>query len=153
MQVIAFTASRTIPSPAIGRLEQTLNHLATTVENPLWVTGACVGGDQWIANRLTYLSPFAPQRIVVPRDRSRVDSSWLAMMALQPNVKIIEMGRGTTYRDRNVALLDLSPGANRLVAFPLHEEKDERSARAGSWMTVRLARTRLIPYEAWVTEP
>lgn len=161
MHVIAFSASRTIPTHATERIEgvlKTLAHEVLTRPGDLVVTGACVGGDQMICEYLLHEAPWSLHRIVVPRDRSRVDEKWLAEMARNPRVEIVEMPRGTTYRDRNEALLrGLWPRrvlpAQRLVAFPLHGEKDQRSIRSGTWMTVRMARAESIAHDLYVLEP
>lgn len=147
---IAFTASRILPDGAHDVFRTMLQDL----DAGLYMTGACIGGDQAIATILAEIRPDRAQRVIVPRDRSRVDLHWLAEFSRRPNVSLAFMPRGTTYRDRNHALLgepfDGVPPIrpNLLVGFPLHDEKDPRSVRSGSWMTLRLARGKSIP---WMT--
>ena len=44
---------------------------------------------------------------------------------------------GTTYADRNYQLVHRG---TMLFGFPAYPEKDPRSARSGSWQTIRMAR-------------
>jgi hypothetical protein len=138
-----------IPTRSRSAIEQRLRLVvARAGSDPLYVTGACVGGDQMIATILMEFDPHANQCIIVPRDASRVDTEWLDRMRQRPNVDVRMMGRGTTYRDRNLALLDIDGiRPDRLVAFPLYPESDRRSQRSGTWMTVRMARMREIVNE------
>src|SRR5262249_19060923 len=71
--------------------------------------------------------------VVVPADRSRVDPWWEGC----PEVTVIEMPEGTTYRDRNAALVARSAAVFGLPAYP---EDDPRSRRSGTWQTIRMAR-------------
>lgn len=144
---MAFTASRQIPKSAEARLRTTV--LATLGRYDLYVTGACVGGDQEIASIIAECSPTTKQHILVPRDRTRVDPVWLAEMRLLPQVRVLEMPRGTTYRDRNYALLGegftFAVSPHLLVGFPLHPESHPESQRSGTWMTIRMARANGTP--------
>ena len=103
------------------------------------ITGACVGVDAfaaWLAHDLR-----RQVHTVVPVDGSRVDPRW------QEHCTTFEtMPEGTDYRERNRRMVYL---ADCLIAFPLYAELDERSRRSGTWMTVRLARTKGIPVDVY----
>jgi hypothetical protein len=145
VRVVAFSGSRVVPE----RCESALAALIDETPADLYVTGACVGVDQAIATLIANRRPMAKQRIIVPRDRSRVDQYWLTAMGVLRNVEFVVMPRGTTYRDRNISLLgdrvigwpeEFEPmKPDLLIALPMFGEKDERSLRSGTWQTVRLA--------------
>jgi hypothetical protein len=54
-----------------------------------------------------------------------------------PHVTVVQMPQGTSYRDRNAALV-----ARAVVVYglPAYEEHDLRSQRSGTWQTIRIAR-------------
>lgn len=133
----AFTGSRRALSPQQEtRVFLALNHLGPFAT---YVTGACVGVDAFVGENLYMLRPRAHHVVVVPADRSRVCRWWVdATGAVLPGVEVVEMPEGTTYRDRNHELL---VDADVLFGFPDLPENDPRSARSGSWMTVRLAKS------------
>jgi len=144
---VAFSGSREIPDGAL----ETIRGVVRAVSARLYVTGACIGVDQAIAGMVAKHWPTRNQRIVVPRNRTRVDEVWLATFgAAHERVAAAFMPRGTTYRERNLAMLGegfvgVAPVVpDLLVAFPAYPQGDPRSARSGTWMTVRLARARGI---------
>lgn len=145
MATVAFTASRVVPPASEHLLRHVVKDLVWRYD--LFVTGACIGGDQKISDLIEEMRPGAPQRIIVPRDLSRVDEAWLLSISEREGTEVLEMPRGTTYRDRNLALLGV-PGVhpavlhpvNACFGFPLYRESDERSVRSGTWQTLRLAR-------------
>lgn len=94
------------------------------------VTGGCRGVDAQVARSARKHGLFV--YTVLPANRSQVDPDWWAYADAYK-----EMPKGSSYRDRDKALVDLS---NRLVALPRHPEHDPRSKRSGTWLTVRLAR-------------
>jgi len=125
----------------LGALDATriflaLNHLAAF---GTYVTGACRGVDAFVGQSLYMLRPLARHVVVVPADRSRVDVWWVDATGVPlPGVEVIEMPEGTTYRDRNHELL---VDADVLFGWPTWPENDPRSARSGSWQTIRLAKS------------
>lgn len=137
---LTFTATRDIVGceDAIKRhvLLVTREHGATE-----FTTGACVGGDALIARTMLAEFPDAIHRLVVPANRSQVDIDlYHDFITHTGGWACIEfMPAGSTYRDRNLRLLDhgdmLCPVAN-------YDEDDGHSRRSGTWMTVRLARAR-----------
>jgi len=155
---VAFTGSRDVPPACIDAIEEFIDRISAD----LFVTGACVGVDQMIATLISARRPMAKQRIVVPRDRSRVDRYWLSAIATNRNVEVVSMDRGSTYRDRNLVLLgELVLGLpttvnpikpDLLVGLPMFAEDDSRSLRSGTWQTIRLAQepTRNIPTQVYV---
>lgn len=93
-------------------------------------TGACVGVDAYVA-RSAYSRGYYVHTIV-PALRSHVDFQWEMWCHSYE-----EMPQGTTYRDRNIKIVER--GRDGLIAFPLYEEDDPRSRRSGTWQTIRLA--------------
>jgi hypothetical protein len=138
--VFGFTASRQDPLndpdatfvylDALGSLPRTPNGL---------VTGACIGGDRRIGVWLQMNYAHVPHLILVPADRSRVFDWWSEFITDgASNITVRQMPAGSTYADRNRAIVENS---TLLVGFPLHGEGDSRSARSGTWQTIRMART------------
>lgn len=103
-------------------------------------TGACVGVDEVVAERGHHLGYHV--HTVVPWNRSLVARDWARWA-----VTFEEMEPGSSYRDRNMRLLE---GATFLTAFPARPEKDPSSRRSGTWMTVRLAVARHITVSTYV---
>jgi hypothetical protein len=98
-----------------------------------FVTGACVGGDAFIGRTLHDMFPAKRHVVIVPANRSRVAVWWHDA----PTVQVIEMPPGTSFRDRNVQIVDRSA---LLVGIPARHEFAVESRRSGSWQTIRLAR-------------
>lgn len=99
------------------------------------VTGGCVGFDHIMGEYCALRWPDLSHTVIVPADRSRVAAWWR-----QPNmthVEVIEMPPGTTYRDRNVELVERSAV---MLGQPDLPEDDPRSRRSGTWQTLRMAR-------------
>ena len=130
---VSFTAARTLS--AAGREIVAGVLVAAVPDADRYVTGACVGGDAFIGRWLHANRPGADHMVVVPSDRSRVDYWWDD--AGGPAVTVVEMPAGTTYADRNARLV-AEGGA--VFAFPAYPEDDPRSARSGTWQTVRFSR-------------
>ena len=123
---VGFTGSRVVP-PGTHPL---IRDLVAELPPDTWViTGGCIGVDAIVA-RYAYRRRLNVHT-VLPADRSRVDPQWMVWCTSHT-----EMGEGTTYRDRDEALVRRS---DRLIALPLHTEEDRRSVRSGTWMTIRIA--------------
>jgi len=130
-----FTGTRTL-EPAD---EDTISHsLSLLKDGTEYTTGACIGADFFVGQSLWLAKPDAVHRVVVPADRSRVDH-WWTHRAIGDTVLVEEMPATTTYKDRNLRIVEQS---DVLVAFPAHPEDDPRSKRSGTWQTVRMARQR-----------
>jgi hypothetical protein len=106
-----------------------------------FVTGGCIGFDDFVGRTLVEIFPTHVHRVYVPADRSRV-AAWWRDPALAPFVEVREMSPGTTYKDRNIALVN---DVAALVAKPKHGSRDVRAARSGTWMTVGIARRQMKP--------
>ena len=133
---VSFTAARNLDDG--GRAVIT-NVLVTGV--PLagrYITGGCTGGDTFIGRWLALSRLGAQHTVIVPADRSRVDPWWDRPVIRRTTlVEVIEMPPGTTYADRNAELV--KRGA-MLFGFPAYPEDDPRSARSGTWQTIRMSR-------------
>lgn len=132
MTIIGFTGTRVLPSPDEERKVVATLYMLHGTE---YVTGGAIGVDALVGAELAKLYPLASHRIIVPADRSRVDPWW--RMKSPPHLSVQPMPEGSTYRDRNRAIVDR---ADELMAYPLYGEHDERSKRSGTWQTIRLAR-------------
>jgi hypothetical protein len=94
-----------------------------------FVTGGCVGFDDFVGRTLVEIFPTHIHRVYVPANRTLV-AAWWRDPKLAPLVEVREMNPGTTYADRNQALVN---DVAALVAKP-------KSVRSGTWMTVGMAR-------------
>lgn len=134
LRTVSFTASRDMDQAAREGVVTSV----LTVHVPhadRYLTGACTGGDAFIGRWLYANRPDAEHVVIVPASRSRVDPWWLE--AKGPAVTVTEMPPGTTYADRNAALV---AEAGAVFAFPSYPENDPRSVRSGTWQTARMAR-------------
>jgi len=137
--IVGFTATRNITDAfPPGFVHETLSRL---VDADIYVTGGARGGDAVIGRWLYLNRPHAHHIVVVPFNRSQVDEWWLEYPNADPSVwsdiEIRYMEEGTTYKDRNQALVNM---CTHVVGFPEYSEWDERSRRSGSWQTLRMAR-------------
>lgn len=101
-----------------------------------FITGGCVGFDDFAGRTLVKLFPTHEHVIYVPANRTLV-AAWWRGPEYRPFTQVREMNPGTTYRDRDQAMIDHGAA---LLAKPSHPEDDPRSRRSGTWLTVRLAR-------------
>jgi len=159
MSVVGFSGARSVADAA--RVMDLVRAVVTRPDVTGVVTGACVGVDG-IAGRFAHaLRPDARHVVIVPADRSRVDPWWKALVhrdlllsttvptvaRFAPGLTVLYMPDGSSYRDRDRAVVTAS---RRLVALPAYPETDARSARSGTWLTVRLAREARVPVEVAV---
>lgn len=130
--ILGFTASRDIAGVPADRFT---DYLDTCSEQSGFVLGGCEGGDTGISRYLDAMFPYIPQTIILPANHSKVNKWWLVY---EPKCKltIVQVPQGTTYKDRNQAIVDPS---EEFMAFPEYPESDPRSLRSGTWQTVRLA--------------
>lgn len=137
MKRIGFSGSRHLTAEQKTIVDEVLS----TLNGSEFTTGACIGVDAYIGRKLWYDRPESLHRVVIPADRSRVAEWWLeyeigdAGPYRAPELE--EMPPGTTYRERNWRIIEHS---DVLVAFPAYPEDDPRSARSGTWQTIRMAR-------------
>lgn len=94
-------------------------------ENDWVVTGACIGVDSQIAHLVAEYYPDVRQIIIVPADRKKVDKTVFPLAK-----RLIKMGKGSSYRDRNKRLVEES---DKVIAFWIGVK------RSGAYMTIRIA--------------
>jgi hypothetical protein len=143
---IGLTGTRDLPKAATDALCQRLDQLHPDV----WVTGACVGVDAYVGMWARLARPDARHVVYVPADRSRIKAWWRTLPS--DNVEVIEMPPGSSYRDRNQAIVNAS---TRLIAIPVAAEDHPEQRRSGTWQTVRMGRRAgiMAPEDVWlVTE-
>lgn len=124
--VIGFTGARKVSDGDAVLIMQVIKNLP---DDAKVITGGCIGVDALVAE-YAYMAGI-PVHTILPWDRSRVDPEWGQWATTYE-----EMPQGTTYRDRNIMIVEKSQA---LIAFPKHPEDDPRSTRSGTWMTVRIA--------------
>lgn len=146
MSVFGFTASRNLDRNGIRLIDQVL---ASVLGADLWVTGACIGGDQHIAK--VGADADVPQRIYVPGITDYVDLDWIREMSKNPKVDVKRMSRRTTYRERNQCIV-FGQSINMLIGFPQYAEDDWRSKRSGTWQTIRMAQKAGIHFAIHILE-
>jgi len=104
-----------------------------------FVSGACFGWDAIFGSTMTLTYPDKEHFVIVPADRSRVETWWYAFDF--DKVHVIEMPDGTDYKQRNQKIVDMSSALFYCADYP---EEHGKSKRSGTWQTVRLARKKGI---------
>jgi len=122
-------------SGARGRLTPVQEEIIARVMDDLpayctIVTGGANGVDAFAA-RYAKQSHRAVYTIL-PADHAQVDPDWRQWCDMY-----LQMPLGSTYRDRNLKLVQ--EGMAGLRAFPAAAESAPESKRSGTWMTIRLA--------------
>ena len=136
IQSIGFTATRTMAPTGVSILRYQLIRLPVADR---YVSGGARGGDAYIGWFLAGKYPKARHTVIVPADRSQVNPWW---QICPVPVEVIEMPEGTTYKDRNQAIVEKS---GVLAGFPAHPEDHGQSRRSGTWQTIRIARKEKMP--------
>lgn len=133
MLTLSFTAARAgfNPPPQV-----VADRLAALPAANRYVTGACQGGDAWLGQWLCARYPAAKHVVIAPADRSQIDPWWVEPQ-WAGRVTVIEMAPGTSYADRNAALVHWG---DELAGFPAWPERAPGSQRSGTWQTIRLCR-------------
>jgi hypothetical protein len=91
--------------------------------------GACYGLDAFVHHHMSrqdvtiFVHPPTIKRLSAESELARTD-------------RVVFL-KAKSYADRNQDIVD---GCEKLIAAPLYPEDDSRSARSGTWMTVRKAR-------------
>jgi hypothetical protein len=109
-------------------------------------TGACVGLDDYVAQQLVQLYPWARHVVVMPHDRRQVDPAFIEWAVAHPKVEIIWMPEGTTMRDRNTKIVE---NVDRLEVFPYRRLAKPYS---GTWMTANIADKLGVPTDVLVLQ-
>lgn len=135
---MSFTGTRDLPTAA--QWKHIRGDLALLGGATGFVTGGCTGIDAMVGHALFQMYPEAEHTVVVPADRSRIKAWWRPVLDLGQYVShltVIDMRPDTTYRDRNIRMVNVS---DVLIGYPQYGERHPRSIRSGSWQTVRMAR-------------
>lgn len=138
---IAISGSRTVTTPHQRALIRTCILAIPTMSRI--VTGGCLGVDA-LAARVAFEAGCYVIMTILPSNHRAVDPLWKSHCH-----GYIQMPPGTTYRDRNIAVLRR---ADQLLAFPRYPEDDPRSRGSGTWMTIRLAWADDMPVEIHVLD-
>lgn len=144
--IIGFTASRIVGEEQAERIRTKLLRLPP---NPVVVTGACLGGDQFISQWFQECRPLSTQVVIVPWQTDLVDMEWIGSLAGAKGIEVVLMAKGTTYRDRNFEIVQRS---ERLIGFPSFGEADPRMRRSGTWQTIRMGYVKGIVSPADIVE-
>jgi len=92
------------------------------------ITGACVGVDAEVVWYLLKVAPEVQHTIVVPFNRKGIDGMLLSLKM----VKFIFMPDGTSYKERDTKIVELSPA---MEAFWTGQV-----IRSGTFMTINIAK-------------
>jgi hypothetical protein len=120
---IGFTATRHLNNGRRETIEKTIKKLNADV----FVHGACVGGDAYIAQMVKKHHPEAIIRAIVPANQSQVDQE-----SIKISHEIIRMLPGSSYRDRNESIVKNS---DEMYAFWTGVQ-----AGSGTYMTINIAK-------------
>lgn len=123
-EIIGFTASRELSEEQRSYIVDVVKSLKADG----FVTGGCVGGDAIIAKAINEFHPATSHKIVVPFNKTQVDSAVYELA--HPSDNIIYMPNGTNYRDRNTRIVKES---TRMIAFWTG------NVRSGTKMTINIA--------------
>jgi len=134
---VGFTGSREMTEATEWAIRNVITHLPRSA---IVVTGGCIGVDAYVARLATGYGLHV--HTIPPADRSRVDPDWE-----QHCLTCFPMPEGTTYKDRNQAIVDR---ADRLYGFPRYSEAHPKSKRSGTWQTIRMAIKKDIPTEIFI---
>lgn len=104
------------------------------------VTGACLGTDAFVAREAVNMG--FNVTTIVPANLSQVDPEWEEWCD-----NFIRMHEGSSYRDRNEAIVRSSTAMYAVADYGEHHSK---SLRSGTWMTIRIARRAHVPVEVFV---
>ncbi len=134
MKTVGFTASRNLKGVNPLKMVKPLSEL----KKSLFVYGGCIGGDAAIAIWLTNNGPVGSRHwVIVPANRKAVAEWWKYPNAAEPFPLVEYMPEGSTYKDRNQRIVDVS---DEVYGFPEYPENHPKSLRSGTWQTIRMAR-------------
>jgi hypothetical protein len=145
MPTIGCTGLRRLTADLWPRIEDVLVNLDARA----YITAGAIGFDSFAGRTLVVHHMHARHHVLVPSNQIAVDHWWL-LPAFKDHVIAERLPLGTTYRERNQALVDRS---SVLHAFPEYAERDPRSYRSGTWMTIRMAQRAGKPVVVHVLRP
>ena len=152
MHTIGFTGGRFVdPVVVYGNLYG-IKKRGITLDYK-FVTGAALGADTLIGEWLVEEMPIGPtHHIIVPANHDQIIPWWekneTAIELYDLGYLTVEqMPEGSSYKDRNQAIVDAS---DELVAFPAFPESHPNARRSGTWQTVRMARRANLPIDIFI---
>jgi hypothetical protein len=126
--ILGFTGSQTVPGmDGLSHLFNSLQGLDAKHQPETIVVGACTGYDAEIQMWFRLARPGIRRIVVVPANRGKVDPRCLQ----DSEASFIYMPDGTSYRDRNTKLVELS---DHMAGF-----WTGKTAYSGTWMTLNIA--------------
>jgi predicted Rossmann-fold nucleotide-binding protein len=126
---VGFSGARLIANNAQRALIRTV--VESLPHDTTVVVGGCTGVDAYVA-KVAFWTTRLYVHVVLPGIRGSIDPDWRSHYHSYE-----EMPHGSSYRQRNLRIVEQ---VERLIAFPMYRAEDARSARSGTWMTIRLAR-------------
>jgi len=143
VEAVSFTSGRELDHTGAQLVMRTCDRVVPRAAR--YITGGARGGDALIGHYLAVTRREAEHVIILPANLSQTDPWWEPFLQVPPlplaprpeNFIIIRMPAGTTYEDRNAELV---ARGNTVFGFPAYLEGDKRSARSGTWQTIRMAR-------------
>lgn len=141
-RVVGITGTRTAPNEA--QAEFLMRQLTGLRKVRGFVTGAALGIDHHLGLWLAQAYPETPQLVIVPANRRQIVRWWLDAHGngLFDNVKVRLMPPGTSYAERNQAIVQISTA---LLGFPPASEAAMAGVRSGTMQTIRMARAADVP--------
>lgn len=155
LTVVTFTGSRKLTPMGRALIGEVLARIVGASDRRTqFVTGACIGADDFIAGQLLTYFTVAPeqQTIVVPADRSRVTANldWFRDVG----ARVEYMPEGSSYENRDWVMVEIARLARGgVVGFPAWPEHHPESRRSGTWLTLKLARKAGIVPEVHLLTP
>ena|SRR5580765_2940059 len=128
MGTVAFTGARKIPRNGVDLIVDVVARLPADTRV---LHGGCLGADA-LVGRAAWERGLGVHVVLPGLDRF-THPDWARYCHSHEQLP----GGSESYRARNARLVAL---CDSLVAFPAWPERDSRSLRSGTWMTVRLAR-------------
>jgi hypothetical protein len=130
MHSLGFTGTRHLTADSKGLVLDAIGERLPEFDR--FVTGGCNGFDAEMGRFLYGHFPNKLHYVIVPDNKGQVDW-WFKGL---PGVMIKYMPPGSSYRQRDQAIVDASDELFYCAQYP---ESDPRSQRSGTWLTKRLA--------------
>jgi len=121
--IVAFTGSQIISKEDKSLIEFVISNM---VEPDGFITGGCIGVDYFVAQMITKYFPDTKHIAILPSNLSKVPKD-----VHEYATHIIKLEKGTTYRDRNEAMIR---NGTSLIAF-----WTGKKAYSGTYMTMNIA--------------